>query len=207
IITPTPTGGWTGTFIPKTCKHPDRAIRLFSFYTSEESMLASSFGGLGGYDIVDGKAIMKPGRIAEREKDSQAFNAKYNTDAQSYFRDMVVGQVYETTEGLDAFKMDELNYRTKYQAGRFYDDKIFTKVRPEGGSELAALEAQVKEYWKQLKPSIVMAKTAEEAEKIYKETIVQLDKLGMQKIDDYKNERFKENKKKMGLEFAWPRNK
>ncbi|MDR1903955.1 MAG: CGGC domain-containing protein [Treponema sp.] len=38
------------------------------------------------------------------------------------------------------------------------------------------------------------------------EAIAQMDRMGMAQIDAWKNERFQENKKKLNLEFAWPRN-
>ena len=53
---------------------------------------------------------------------------------------------------------------------------------------------------------LIIARTPEEAKQVYQNAIDQMDHMGMDKLDAYKNERFQENKKKMGVEFAWPRN-
>ena len=36
--------------------------------------------------------------------------------------------------------------------------------------------------------------------------IKDMDKLGMKELDIFRNERFRENKVRMGIEYVWPRN-
>ena len=206
IISPSPSGGWTGTMITKNCENPDRAIRLFAFLTQEECIRAASFGGLNGYDIVDGEAVIKPEYQAELDSDPQAWNSKYKAGGIDYFSDWVVIQQIYPEIPVDAIAADLAAYNEKYVKGNMYDDKIFTDVKPGGGSELAAVQAQIDEYWKQQKPLVIMASTPEEATKLYNEAIAQMDALGMVELDASKNERFQENKAKMDVEFAWPRN-
>lgn len=206
IITPSPTGGWTGTMISKNCKTPDRAIQLFAFLSQKESTLAANYGGLDGYDIIDGQAIVTAERKAEEDADPQAFAAKYRTGSMDYFADWVFVQMYAPKEAPDAFYEDLKYYRTTYMDGRFYDDKIFSDVKPDGGSDLAATQAKIDEYWKQQQPRIIMADTEAEAIALYDAAIVQMDSMGMVELDEFKNTRFQENKVKMGVEFAWPRN-
>lgn len=206
IITPSPTGGWTGTMISKNCKNPARAIQLFSFLSQENISLINAYGGVGAYDIVDGEAIMKEEAKAERDANPSAYTAKTKSPATDYFTDWVTVQRYTPQSIENDFELDTQHYQETYQAGRFYDDKIFTDVRPDAGSELAALQAQIDAYWQQQFPLIVMANTPEQAKALYEEGIKQADDLGMQDLDVFKNERFKKNKEKMNVEFAWPRN-
>lgn len=205
-ISPSPTGGWAATMITSNCKNPQRAAALLSFMTQPEISLSYYYGGIDGYDIIDGKAIIKPEREAERTADTTAFNAKYRSTVQDLVCDYVWVNAYEPTETLDAMGLDKVAYTEKWVNGHIFDGKIFTDVAPEAGSDLAAISAQLNAYWGQQFPMIVMAKTPEEATQLYNDTIAQMDIMGMADLDAYQNERFQENKKKMGLDFAWPRN-
>lgn len=206
IISPSPTGGWAATMISANCKNPQRAAALLSFMTQPEISLSFYYGGIDGYDIVDGQAVIKPEREAERTADTTAFNAKYRSNVQDLVCDFVWVKAYEPTDSLDALGQDLIAYTEKWVNGHIFDDKIFTDTAPEAGSDLAAISAQIDAYWGQQFPMIVMAATPEEATRIYNETIAQMDTMGMEELDTYKNERFQANKEKMGLRFAWPRN-
>ncbi|MEG0693282.1 MAG: hypothetical protein RR444_09420, partial [Oscillospiraceae bacterium] len=46
----------------------------------------------------------------------------------------------------------------------------------------------------------------DKAEKLYKEAIVEMDKLGLPKLEAYQDSRFQANKKQLGLQFAHPFN-
>lgn len=206
IISPSPTAGWAATMITKNAKNPQRAVALLSFLTKEEISLAYYYGGIDGYDIVDGQAIINQKRETERSSDATAFNAKHKSMLQDLVCDYVWIKKYEPTENIDAVAQDLLDYQKEWVDGNIYDDKIFTDVNPEGGSDLAAVAAQIRAYWGPQFAEIVLADSAAEAREIYYATIEEMDKMGMEKLDDFKNEKFQKNKAKMGVEFAWPRN-
>lgn len=206
IISPSPMGGWTATMISKNTKSPERAISLLAFLSQPEVSLSYYYGGIDGYDVVDGKAIVKADRAAERSADSAAFDAKYRSYIQEFVNDFVWVKAYEPVDGMDALNVDLLKYTEEWVNGNIYDDKIFTSVQPESGSDMTAIAAQLTAYWEQQYPLIVMAATEEEAITIYEESIAQMDTMGMESLDEYKNERFQANKAKVGVEFAWPRN-
>lgn len=206
IVSPSPTAGWAATMITKNCKNPARAASLLSFLTREEISLSYWYGGIDGYDIVDGSAVIKPERAEERKADASTFDAKYRSTLQDLVCDYVWVKKYEPKTGLDDLEQDRLNYQHQWVDGHIYDDKIFNDVSPDSGSDFAAIDAQLTSYWSQQFPMMIMAATPEEAEQVYQNAIAQMDHMGMDKLDEYKNQRFQENKKKMGVEFAWPRN-
>lgn len=205
IITPSTTGGWTGTEISKNCKDPARAIQLFAFMSQPENAVSYYLGGVGCYDMVDGKAVIKPEYAAEREADAVAYNNRTRSGIQEYLLDFTFVQVAQSTDNIDSLQQDEADGQKKYIDGHCYDDKIFSNVIPDGGSDLSAISAQISDYWSQQSAQIIMASSAEEAEKLYNESIIQMDQMGMKELDDYKNERFQQNKEKMGVKIAWPR--
>lgn len=206
IITPSTTGGRTGTEISKNCKDPARAIQLFAFLSQPENAISYYLGGVNCYDLVDGKAVIKPECAQEREADAVAYNNRTRSGIQEYLLDFVDVQIATSQDDMDAMQQDETNGRIKYMDGHYYDDKIFSNVIPEGGSDLAAVSAQIEDYWSQQSAQIIMAPSAEEAEKLYNDAITQMDQMGMKELDEYRNERFQKNKEKMGVKFAWPRN-
>lgn len=204
ILSPSATGGWTGTMISKNCDAPERAIRLFSLLTQDEMNLAYNYGGVGGYEIVDGVAKIKPEILAERNADPAAYKEKYITDAEYFLNWDIVG-AHEEKENLNTFQIDQVEVNAEF-ADSCYNDKPFFNTLPEGGSDLAAKSAQIDEYWKQQYPQIVMASDAEKVTEMYQQMLVKMDAMGMKELDDYKNERFQINKEKLGMTTAWPRN-
>lgn len=206
IVSPSPTAGWAATMITKNCKNPERAISLLSFLTREEISISYYYGGIDGYTVEDGAAVIKPERADERSKDFAAFDAKYRSTLQDLVCDYVWVKKYEPKTGLDALEADRIRYQTEWIDGHIYDDKLFTDVSPESGSDLAAIDAQLTSYWSQQFPTIVMSPDGESAKQVYESVISQMDSMGMEKLDQYKNEQFNKNKEKMGVVYAWPRN-
>ena len=53
---------------------------------------------------------------------------------------------------------------------------------------------------------MVLAKSEAEVEQIFNDMVAQEEKLGYSKLYAYWDTHFKEAKKKLGIEFAWPDN-
>lgn len=207
IVTPSPTGGWTGTMIPKKCKNPERAIQLFSYLNQADSHLARGLGfGWKGYELVDGKAKPQKERLEELAADPQAQNLKYNSTATDFFCDWVTVLQYQYIDPDNAYLQDQEHYTKTWAEGHMYDDKIFSNVQPEAGSDLAVVAQKLEDYFKPIGTEIIMAGSEEEAKSLLENAIKEMDGMGMKDLDAYKDQRFQENKKKMGVKFAWPRN-
>ncbi|GHU58696.1 hypothetical protein FACS189444_2770 [Spirochaetia bacterium] len=201
------TGGWAGTMITKNAKNPGKAIELLAFLTRPEISISTdaSFGGINGYDLRDGKAYIKSQRKAEYEADPVGFENKYMSRIGSYLTDWVNALVIQPAVSGDATLDDKTVANEKWLKGHYYDTKIFD-IPMVSGSDLAGMDAQIRTYWQEQYPLIVMASSSAEATRLYNNAIAQMDKMGMAQIDTWKNERFQENKKKLNLEFAWPPN-
>lgn len=193
--------GWTGTMITKNCKDPARAVQLFSYLSQEEMVLDDQYG-TDTYDIVDGKVKKRPETTKEFEENFQAATSKYKLDI-GYFEDWTITQKYypapETVYEQDQYDMERDPNLT------IYDDKCFADVNPDGGTELASVKERIDAYWKQAQPKIIMAASAEDCKKEYELAIQEMDTLGMKDLDTYMNERFQENKKRLGIERAFTR--
>jgi putative aldouronate transport system substrate-binding protein len=207
ILAPDSTAGWAGTMISKNCKNPRAAIELMAFLTRPEISMSTSvdFGGINGYDMRDGKAYIKPERKIELEKDPAAFNNRYMSML-GVICDWVWAMAVTPEESGNKVLDDEGYAIRTWLDGHYYDSKYFTDTQPEFGSDLAGVSAQIGEYWGQQRPLILLAKSADEARRLYNTAIAEMDKMGMARLDAYRNQRFQENKRRMGLQYAWPRN-
>ena len=88
-----------------------------------------------------------------------------------------------------------------------YDDKCFTNVAPEAGSEEAAIDARIGEYVQQALGRIITAPTAEKCEAELDGALAEMEQLGLSSLISYQNTLFQQNKQKLGLSFAFPGNR
>lgn len=193
--------GWTSTMITKSAEHPDRIISLFSYLTQEETALDEEYG-CGCYDIVDGKAIRKEEAVKEYEEDYNAAYNKYNMNL-SFATDYTIIQKYENLNVENELEKDRINMERDKDA-QLYDDKCFSDINPMAGTDMSAIKASIDEYWKSAEPQMIMASSEEECEKLYQQAVEQIKTMGFDQLYEFQNEKFQKNKKKLGIEFAWP---
>jgi len=194
--------GWTTTMITKNAKHPERIITLFAYLTQESVTLDEEYG-YGCYDIVDGKVVRKPEAIEEYNKDYNAAYNKYNMNLQ-FMVDYTINQKYENVDAVTSEMERDRIAMERDKSFNIYDNKCFSDVKPEAGTDLAGIDAQVTDYWRSAEPKMIMASSAEECERLYREALDQIEALGYSQLMEYQNQRFQENKAKLGIKFAWP---
>lgn len=196
-------GGWTATLINKNTSKPDRAIQLLAFLSQEEAIYNAIYG-MDGYTIEDGKVVRNPERVKLEAENPTEYNATYG-DGIGWLTDYTFIQ---GTFNLDEEKVwgEDITARTRDPQVLIYDDKCFTDVAPEGGSEEAAILARINEYKTQALGRVITASSAEKCESLYKEALAEMDKLGLKQLEEYQNTLFQENKAKLGLKFAHPFN-
>lgn len=196
------TTGWSGTLISKNAKNPSRAIQLLSFLSTEEMNLDAEYG-TGTYTVENGKVLKNPDIQAEYEKNWTAAFAKYNLDIQ-FMEDYCVIQRYMSVP-IDIFDAD-LYHADRDPNIHIYDNKYFTDIDPELGTELATVKASIDEYWTQAKPRIIMASSQDKCRAAFEGAIAEIYRMGQQEIDDYRDARFQERKEFLGIKYVWPRN-
>jgi putative aldouronate transport system substrate-binding protein len=203
IILAQGTAGWSGAMITKKCKHPDRAIQLFA-YLSQERQILDNYYGVDCYQVIGRKVVQNADKLKEFTENPQQFDNKYKINM-GWMVDWCVWQRYRQTtsswEQQNQYDMED------DRTVELCVDFPFTDVNPEGGTELASVNSRIDAYWQQAVPKIIMADSEAECRQQYIKAITEMDKLGMKDLDNYKNQRFQKNKKRMGITYAWPRNK
>lgn len=202
IIRTTNSLGWSATVLTKDCEHPIRGIRLLSYLSQEELMLDNTYG-TGTYQVINGEAIRDPEKVEEEMKDPKAFYDKYTLNL-GLLLDTNVAYRYRK-EPENWFEKEKLMALTQPDA-TVCIDKPFSALIPEVGTELSMIYERLRAYRNQRLPLIMMAVDEKECVALYEELIKEMDDMGMVALDTYRNQRFQENKKKMGMMYAWPRN-
>lgn len=194
--------GWAATMINRQTEHPERIIQLFAFLSQDEMTLASMWG-VDGYTMENGKVVRKPEFLKMAQEKPKEYDAKYG--GIDWLGDYTVVQG-TFPEAKTIFDEDSYT-KTHDNQIMIYDDKPFSATVPEAGSEEAAIQSRVKEYMQGAVAKIVTAKTADDCRIEYETALTNLDNLGLGKLESYQNERFQENKKRLGLQFAHPSNR
>lgn len=201
ILMETSQSGWSSTVITKDCIYPDRAIQLLSYLSQEELMLDNTYG-TGAYQVIDGQVIRDQSIMALEVENEAAYNEKYDLNI-GLLLDANVGYKYKVKE--DNWYNEDLYNAFKYPKAEVASSKAFTGLDADAPSDLSPMIQKISDHTVRSLPAIIMADTPEASEKLYHKLIDELDELGMVEYDSYRNEQFQANKKKLGIEFAWPR--
>lgn len=198
-------GGWTATMVTTNAKNLPRIAQFISYMTQEEATLdAGPAIGADTYDIADGKMVRKPKVIEAFEKDYQAAKSKYFMNVE-FFVDWTIIQKYTSDEPQTIWEAQAL-VMEKDSRITVYDSKTFQSISPDGGTDLAALRANLEAYYDTAEKQIIMAPSEEDCERVYYEVIKTMEDMGWAELERYQNEKYQDAKEKLGVKYAWPRN-
>lgn len=206
-ITAVSTSGWTWLAISKKAKNPDRIIRLLSYLLTDEGQLLNYYGVEGVTYTLD-----ENGRVQYTDEakelfatDLNAANRKYGL---GYFPWVFNWATYQRFNPLPTTAEEladkEIN---DFYRDYVYDARCAELVEPEAGSDLMALETKIDSYWNQEEVKMMRASSQEEAEELYEAAIAEMDRMGLEELDDYKNKKFHENKDKFGIDYIYEGNR
>jgi len=205
-ITAVSTSGWTWLAIPKTTKIPDRVIRFLYYMTTDEGQLLNYYGVKGVTYEFDENGRVKYTKEAEKLilNDRNAAANKYGF---GYFSWMFNWSTYQRFNPIfntpNAIADRQIN---DYYRDYVYDARCAELVEPESGSDLLALQTKIDTYWNQEEAKMMRASSEKEAEKLYDDAIKKIEKMGLDKIYKYKNDKFHDNKDLFDIEYIYEGN-
>lgn len=201
--------GWTLTFINKKSKNADRAIQFIEYLYSEHGLTVSYFGKEGETFTVteDGKYKLNEDIEKAFVEDWNAASKKWGMESIWWMaNDVWLKDVKEATETDITKYMDSLYYgNSNYMFSNDQLDSGNLFDAYEAGSAEANADSKIAVYWSQMVPKMIFAKTTDEFNKNYDETMATLDKLGLEKIEAAKNARVQEFKKNTGVDLVSPK--
>ena len=207
LIAGAATAGWTWLVIPKATKVPDRLIRMISFLASDEGQLLSYYGVKDTMWTLDTNGRIKFVPDVEKQvlDNFSATQKKYGMTFFPWCFNWMTYQRFNPVPSVPATIADsEINdYFRKF----VYDGRAAENIDPDRGTDLLALQTKINNYWNQQEILMMRAASEDECTKVYNEAIAKIKEMGVQKIIDSQNEKFKANKVKAGQEFMLPTNR
>lgn len=199
-----PDGGWMKTFISKSTKEPEKLAKWLSFMTSKEGMLLHSFGFEGvDYIIDDQGLVVKTKQGIENATDymNTGVFAFWPFHHNAFLWSVAAGPTEETDKSaITVFRASTAYSQTTgiqiYNTAPLIIPSDLFPI----DSDLANDEMQIKAYKESQIAIIIMAKNDAEFNENYEEMIVQLKKLGIDEIDQEKDNYFKGKLKGYGIE-------
>lgn len=175
--------GGGGVSITEQCKDPERAIKFFEFYLSDEGQMLAYHGIEGkDYEMVDGmpknlpeKAKMWAEDFPGMQKEMGILN--YNVCfATSMWVDMMY--YYWMNEDAPAYKLDaEIN--NKYAI----NERINTLIKVPSDSDAKVTETKVIDLWTLSLPKMYLAESEAQCIDAYNQFVEQAEKLGLSELE------------------------
>lgn len=201
--------GWTLTFINKKSKNVERAIQFIEYLYSEHGQTVSYFGKEG-----ETYSVTEAGKFKLNDEIQQAFSTDWNAASNTWgmesiwwmANDVWLASVRESstteeTKYIDSLFVGNSNYM--FSNDQLDSGNLFDAYEP--GSKEANAESKISVYWAQMVPKLIFAKSDEEFEKTYKETIESMNNLGLPSIEAAKNLRVQAFKQSTGVELISPK--
>lgn len=196
--------GWTSTFITINSQKPDRAIRLLAFLASDEGQMITWYGIEGKtYNIVNGKVRFTDEYMRLKNRDPKMAETVYGVDT---FWPLKQGMFDQKLIDYEAMSQEDRNYCDikKYFAQFSVRTPETMDIWPEPGTEEAGIGKKIDEYWARQVVRMVMAKSEEQVEQIYEESLKYINDIGYNRVYQATNARFQAFKLKAGKKFSYP---
>lgn len=195
--------GWSATLINKDTANAKRIIRLFAYLNTVEAVLDNQWG-VGGWILGEDGIVVRDAEMMElSESNPTEFVAQYAGDMGWTSDYTIIQGTYPQDDGVWT---QDVYRQTHDDRITIYDDKCFADVAPEAGSEEAVIQERIKEYKQQALVRIITAPTPEQCEAELDAALAEMERLGLSVLIEYQNERFQENKAKLGIAYAFPGN-
>ena len=187
--------GWTVTLISKNTKNPERAIKFLSYMISEEGQHDIYFGKEGVmWETVNGKDTYLPDIYELKQKDNDAFEKQYGGMSTHWmFQDNAMFSKWEPPLEEPLKQPQEWTKPYVTYFGQ-YDD-----ADPIPTSEEGIGVTKINNKWGQVLPQLILAKTEAEFDEVFKDYIAYRDQQGWDKIQQFRQNKYKINKEKLGL--------
>lgn len=187
--------GWTVTMIPKSCRNPERAIKLLTYLISEEGQKMTYLGVEGEmYEMVDGKPVVKPEIIELLNTDRVAYDEKYGADNTYWMmQNNVMMLQWEYNEGDVIRQMKD--YTKPYIAYTGQYDLEFA-----GDAAHKKLKGSMDKLWGDTLKALLLAESEEAFDRILEDYIEAREEAGYDEFVCAADREYVKNKEKLGLD-------
>lgn len=188
--------GWTVTLISKDVKDKERAIKFLSYLNSEEGNKDLYLGEKGvSYDTIDGKDQFLPEAFDLMNKDRAQFDKQYGSSFTFWMMQNTNITDQWAPKSVEPFKQLE-----DWTRGKAINTSEFQLIDPTGNSPEGIIATKLKQLRGKTMPKLLMASSDAEFDEIWNDYLAKKEKEGQATFDEYRQMKYEENKKKLGME-------
>lgn len=184
-------GGWTTTLVCAGTQHKKEIAEFISYMTQEEAILdAAPSIGTETYDIVEHSYVMRKSVQEEFAENYQKAAEKYYLNLE-FFVDWTVVQKYQPAS-------ERRDFNEQYRNCHIYDSKAVDAAVSVGtDSEMQKLREKIEDFYDSAEVEILTSESEESCTQKYQETIRQMEKLGLKKLEAFEREQYGQAQKKI----------
>lgn len=188
--------GWTITLISKACKNPERAIKFLTYLISEEGVKDTYLGKEGvTWETVDGKDQFIPEVLDLINTDRLEFDRVYGA---SYVYWMMMDKY--VSKQWEYEYIEPLKSIMECQKGNTYNYSAFYSLSPQENCEEEKITTKHSAIWEETLIKLITAESDEVFEEIFSQYLKDRENIGYDKVIQYEQNRYEENKRKLGLQ-------
>ena len=192
--------GWIGTFVSKSCSHPEETAAFIDYMTSEEGMLFWEYGFEGIHYIRD-----EEGHVIRTEEGEQDRNAYSQSGLGAWWMFANTAWSRSVLPPIEKGSVDEADQRirTAYGSNRrtvIFDLSLLNAPvdSREEDSEQESGEPQINAWKKSQVLKMILADTDEAFEEEFQTFCSTLKELGIETLEKKKDENYKKNCQEYG---------
>lgn len=182
--------GWASLFVPKSNKNPERAIKYIEFLKSPEGDALTQWGIEGKHYTLNADGLLvRP----------EGFNNLKITDTGIgpwYFEASGLGEGVATSSNALNTKYHSVVDLLKFRKALYERNPALAFVKPKADTDEFNINVKLSELYTNSKAGIITAANEAEATKKYEQMMSDAKKIGIDKLETYMNEKYKEAKKK-----------
>lgn len=195
--------GWLSTFISKDCEHPEKIAAWLDYMTSDEGMRLWNYGYEGRDYSCD-----EQGFVVRTPQQEQLETQYYETGIGTWWMFVNTSWQRSVLRAPETGSKTELEARVLTAYGQdsntvIYDwgPFILPKDTVSAESTLGEKEKSIEKWLDIQIPNVILAEDESAFEQQYQRLVERMKELGIQEVDERKNEEFQKNCKNMKVSF------
>lgn len=189
--------GWTTTLISKNCPDPEAAIKFALYMFSKEGNLLVCYGHENEhYTFTESGKIQRTEDVVRRRAENLT---KFENETGIFTQRLFNYPYYKEEESRDEYTKDNVETSCKY----CYDGTVFNyRMTPGTNTRLGDVSAKVWAKYNTLWPQMVTANSDTAAQSLLKQTISEMEALGLSELENYWTRQYEKNIEQFGDPFA-----
>lgn len=188
--------GWDCIGITDNCENVEAAMKVLNFLASEEGQYLTLWGIEGeDWDQVDGKRVPRKEILDSFEVDIEKTRDETGIRKWTWMTKNGNGSDGSPYDMATKLRLSE-SARRAYtnMSGDYWDTAPYAGIAPEAGTAEAAIQQEITAIGQNACYLAVCAKTPEESERIYADMLADMEKAGVDRLEQVMNERYRNKK-------------